>query len=443
MFRNKTSRRALRVDRFLIVLRTLALSCVLLCVNNTWAETLLPALGARSAGRGGTNFAFSDNGFVLHDNPAGLIGATKCECGETQDILEVSVGMLFPDLKYSDPQNPGLSASNDLFGLGALTFGHRINDDLAFGLGVYTPAGFGARWTMEGPPGPLAGPQFYKSIGMLVRILPGVSYQATERLRIGGTLGVAASHVELEGPYFINSSPLAGTPTKIDIQATGTAITWSTGLQYDLTEQLTVAARYQSQNRFKNDGNALVMIPGLGTSAYDMILDIVWPRSLGFGLQYKLTESRRIGLDLDWQQWSRATDKIDLAFRNPSNPVFQAVAGPTLNDSIPLAWSDTIVVKTGLEQDIGTDKTLRVGYSYNNDAAQSGSMTPYIPTILSHYFTGGFGLKRNGWEYDAAYQYAFRPTMRVATSDLAGGDFSSSSFHTAAHFMFLSATRKF
>ena len=211
--------------------------------TNVIAETLMPALGARAAGRGGTNFAFSDNGYVLHDNPAGLLGAVNCECGETSDLLEVSAAMLFPNVQYSDSQNPGVSASNDLFGLGALTIAHRVNDDLAVGLGVYTPAGFGARWNMEGPPGPLAGPQFYKSVGMLIRFLPGFSYQATERLRVGGTLGVAASHIELEGPYFINSAPLTGTPTVIDVQATGTAITWSSGLQYDVTERLTLGAR--------------------------------------------------------------------------------------------------------------------------------------------------------------------------------------------------------
>ena len=407
------------------------------------AETLVPALGARSAGRGGTNFAFSDNGYVLHDNPAGLLGATKSANGETTDLLEVSAAMLFPSLQYSDPQNPGVSASNDPFGLGAITLARRVNDDLAVGLGVYTPAGFGARWNMEGPPGPLAGPQFYKSVGMLIRFLPGFSYQATEQLRVGGTLGVAASHIELEGPYFINNAPLTGTPAVIDVQATGAAITWSAGLQYDVTERLTLGARYQSQNRFQNNGNARVTIPGLGTSAYEMTLDIVWPRTLGVGLQYKLTESRRVGLDLEWQQWSRAMNKIDFALRNPTNPVFQQVAGPTLNDSIPEHWHDAIVVKSGVEQDIGTDKTIRAGYSYNNDAVQNSTMTPYIPTILSHYFTAGFGVKKYGWEYDAAYQYSFRPTLHVGTSDLAGGDFSSSAFHTAAHWMFLSASRKF
>ena len=420
-----------------------ALIASISCSTDALGETLIPALGARSAGRGGTNFAFSDNGFVLHDNPAGLLGATKCECGQTTDLFEASIGLLFPNAKYSDPQNPGVSASNDLFGLGALTIAHRIDDDLAVGFGVYSPAGFGARWQMEGPPGPLSGPQFYKSIGMLVRFLPGVSYQVTERLRVGGTLGVAASHIELEGPYYLNSAPFTGTPTLIDLQATGAAVTWSSGLQYDVTESLTLGARYQSQNRFQNNGNARVTIPGLGQSAYDMTLDIVWPRTLGVGLQYKFTETRRVGLDLEWQQWSRAVNKLDFAFRNPTNPVFQQVAGPTLTDSIPLRWNDAIVVKSGIEQDIGTDKTIRAGYSYNNDAVRNSTMTPYIPTILSHYFTAGFGVKKYGWEYDAAYQYSFRPTLHVDASELAGGDFSSSAFHTAASWLFLSASRKF
>ena len=104
--------------------------------TNVIGETLVPALGARSAGRGGTNFAFSDNGYVLHDNPAGLLGATKCDCGKTTDLLEISAAMLFPSLQYSDPKNPGVSASNDPFGLGAITIARRIDDDLAVGLGV-------------------------------------------------------------------------------------------------------------------------------------------------------------------------------------------------------------------------------------------------------------------------------------------------------------------
>jgi long-chain fatty acid transport protein len=356
--------------------------------------------------------------------------------------VEGSIAGLFPDLKYSDLQNPGTSASNDPFGLGAFTIGKRVDQDLAVGLGVYTPAGFGARWELEGP-APLTGSQLYKSLGMLIRILPGFSYQATDRLRWGATLGVAVSHIELEGPHFISSAPLTGTPTLIDLQSTGAALTWSTGLQYQCSDELTLAAHYQSQNRFQNGGNATIAIPGVGSSFYDLTTDIVWPRVAGGGLKYHLTSECRIGLDVDWQQWSRAMNNLDFQFRDPENPVFLQLAGPQVRDRIPIQWKDAIVVKTGIERDITPDTTIRFGYSHNSDAVRGATMSPYLPTILAHYFTTGFGFKRFDWEYDAAYQYSFRPTMHTGPSELVGGDQSYSTFNTQAHWLFLSATKHF
>jgi long-chain fatty acid transport protein len=411
--------------------------------GTVFAETLIPALGARSAGRGGTNFAFDDSGYVLHDNPAGLIGVTSFKKGKRIDFYEANVAGLFPNLHYSDPQNSNVQATNDPFGMGAFTIGHRVNNDLAVGFGVYTPAGFGAKWNMEGPPGPLAGPRLYKSLGMLIRALPGVSYQMTDRLRLGATLGVAASHIELEGPYYVNSAPLTGVPTLLDLQSTGAALTWSGGLQYKWSERLTLAGRYQSQNEFHNDGNARVTIPGIGTSFYDANVGITWPRSVGVGLQYKLSRSRRLGLDVDWQQWSKAYDQIDLRFSNGDNPVFDLIAGPVVREAFPLNWKDSIVAKGGLEQDLSGGRTIRTGYSFNSDAVIGATATPYLPTILMHYFTMGYSWQKNGWTYDTAYQYSFRPTLHVASSSLAGGDNSNSSMNTRAHWIFMGVTRRF
>jgi long-chain fatty acid transport protein len=407
------------------------------------AETIIPSVAAKSAGRGGANLAFSDNGFLLHDNPAGLLGACQaCPDGST-GLFDANVAGLFPDIEYSDPENPGVSASNDPFGMGAFTIARKIDEDWAFGFGVYSPAGFGTRWNLEGPPGPLAGPQFYKSLGMLVRILPGVAYQATDRLRLGANLGVALSHVELEGPYFLNSLPLAGTPTQIDLQTTGAALTWAAGLQYQATESLVLAARYQSQNRFQNDGNGRVAIPGLGTSAYDLQMDIVWPRSAGVGCQYALSPSRRVGIDVDWQQWSTAKDEIGLRFRDPDNPLFLAVAGPEIRESVPLRWRDNVVIRSGFEQDLSPVHTLRVGYGFNSDAIRSQTSSVYLPTNLMHYLSTGLTWRRCRWEYNLGYQYSFRPTLHLGDSSLAGDDFSNASLRTQAHWLFLGASKSF
>ncbi|MDZ4852755.1 MAG: outer membrane protein transport protein [Pirellulaceae bacterium] len=408
-----------------------------------YAESIAPSVDAKAAGRGGANFAFSDNGYILHDNPSGLLGNFGSCSNQRKHFVDASLVGLFPDLQYSDPQNSKVNASNDPFGMGAFTVGRRIADDVALGFGVYSPAGFGARWNLEGPPGPLAGPQLYKSLGMLIRVLPGISFQATDRLRIGANLGVAISHIELEGPYFINSLPLTGTPTSLDLQSTGTALTWATGFQYQAADNLILAARYQSQNRFQNNGNARIAIPGLGLSSYDMTMDIVWPRSVGGGFQYAIAPNRRLALDVDWQQWSTAKNEIGLRFEDPSNPVFQNVAGPVVRESFPLQWKDSIVVKAGLEQDVSPNRTVRIGYGYNSDAVVSQTTTTYLPTILSHYFSGGYTWRRFCWEYNLAYQYSFRPTMHIGTSSLAGGDFSNSSLSTQAHWLFLGASKKF
>ena len=60
---------------------------------------LRDSVGARSAGRGGTDIAFSDNGVILLDNPAGMVNI------DGQGMAEIGFDFLFTDLKFSDPDN--------------------------------------------------------------------------------------------------------------------------------------------------------------------------------------------------------------------------------------------------------------------------------------------------------------------------------------------------
>lgn len=404
--------------------------------------TLANSLSAKSAGRGGANLAFRDNGMLLHDNPGGVINSFSNCCLEGQTRFDFGFAGLFPSLRYTDPQNSDISASNNPFGLGYLSFSKKIDPDIAIGLGAFTPAGFGATWDQQGQAPVFSGQQFYKSLGMLTRILPGISVNATDRLSLGATLGVAISHVELEGPYYINSLPLTGTPTPLDLQATGAALSWSLGMQYQLSDATVFAARYQSQNRFQNNGNARVNIPTLGFNTYDTTLDIVWPRVVGLGLQHDLGGGVRLGIDADWVQWSRASDTIDLLFSDPDNPVY-AMFAPVVPERLPLQWRDSLWVRSGIEKDLGCGHVGRLGYAYGRNPVNANFATTYIATNLVHTFSAGYGVRRGRWEFDAAYQYAFGPAVEVGTSGIAGGDFSNSSISTKTHWMFFSATTLF
>jgi long-subunit fatty acid transport protein len=277
----------------------------------------------------------------------------------------------------------------------------------------------------------------YKSFGALVRFLPALAYQVTDRLSIGGTLGVAASHAEIEGPFYPQSGPLLGVPTTFDMQASGAALTWSAGLQYQLTDSTTIGAAYNSANKFKLDGNAIVDIGGsLGgppPARFDADAEITWPQTVGLGLQHRFGPCRRLGLDLVWYDWSSAFDSLDVTLTD--------AAGNQIVDSFPLRWRDSLSVRTGYEQMLSTSTIVRAGYIYHRNPVPAGTLTPYIPGILEHAFTVGYGKRWTDHALNFAYMYSFGPSQSVGASDIAGGDFDNSRIDAAAHWVSITFIR--
>ncbi|TWT83669.1 Outer membrane protein transport protein (OMPP1/FadL/TodX) [Planctomycetes bacterium CA13] len=406
------------------------------------AGTISNALSARSAGRGGTNLAFGDNGVILMDNTAGM--QSLLGYGSNDDTyLDVGGVGLFTDMNYQDADNSKTHAYDNPAGLGHLMIGRRINDDIVFGFGAFAPAGFASDYDLQGPPATLPGEHHYFSFGALVRILPGLSLRLTDRLTVGGTFGLAASHLEIEGPYYLNSMPLRGTPTMLDLQSTGSALSWSCGMQYAVSDQTTIGVRYQSQNEFTSNGKANVAIAGLGDSDYDVNVGLAWARSVGIGMMHQVDARQRVAIDFIWEDWSDAYDNASLTFTNPSNPVFEAVAGPSIDEVFPLLWEDSLVVSAGYERDFGSNQTVRLGYRYQDNPVPPSTASTYLQTTLEHHFSAGYGFKHSGWEIDTAYQFAFAPNVYTATSVYPGGDFSDAILKTQTHMVFLSAMRRF
>ncbi len=404
--------------------------CLLMCRAALADGVFLDGLSARSIGRGGANIAHSDNGSILHDNPAGMMNI------DGDVMFEVGGTMLFTDFNYSDPQNSRASISQ-LYAMPEFSFIKKSSDgNWAYGVGVFAPAGFGSRFEMDGPPGPLAGDQLYKSFGTLGRVLPALSYQATDRLAVGATLGVAVMVADLEGPHVIQNGPLTGTPTLIDLDAGGAALSWSVGLSYQLCDDTTLGMGYQSENRFKAHGTTHVEVPGLGESDYDTRMHITWPRSLGAGIRHELCPHRILSLDLIWYDWSSAFDEIGLRLSGSSSPFF-----PAINEQFPLNWRDSLSTRVGYEILMDHGRTLRLGYVHHRVAIPAGTMTPYIPAALEHAFSTGYGWRMCGWNVDLAYMFSFGPTVDENNSDFVGGDFDNSEHWDRTHALALTLNR--
>jgi long-subunit fatty acid transport protein len=388
------------------------------------------------AGRGGTNVAFADSGMILHDNPAGMVNLHSME------HLEFGADVLITDISYSDPDNH-VTADHDPMPLGNVALIRKsLDGQWAVGLGAFTPGGFATDYEMNGP-FPLLGNQKYKSFGSLLRILPGVAHRVNERLSVGGTLGVAVSHTELEGPHFLQSGPLTGTPTLMDMQATGAALTWSLGMQYVWTECTTVGLTYQSETRFNHDGHTRTFVPTVGQSTFDTTLDMTWPRALTLGVRHELSACHIAAVDIIWYDWSSAFDQAGLHLTNPTNPIFAALLPAGLNEQFPLLWRDSVSVRVGLERYLCRHRVIRAGYTFNSNPIPNATLTPYIPSFAQHVVGGGFGWYHGGWETDVAYQYFFAPSQTVGTSGLVGGDFSQSRLDPSAHIVYLGFTKRY
>ena len=396
---------------------------------------LRDGVGARSSGRGGTNLGFADTGSVLLDNPGGMVNIAGCE------LLEVGGDILFTDLQYSDPDNPRTSAFNNPLPMGQFALLRKTADGLgAYGLGVYSQAGLTGEFLLEGP-APFGGERLYKSFGALLRVLPGASYRLTDRLAVGGNLGVGISHIELEAPYTLQSLPLMGTPTMLDLQSTGAGLSWALGLQYELSPKTTLGLAYQGETRMQLDGNARVETTFMGQSYYDVTVDWVWPRSLGLGIQHRPCCHRRWGLDVIWYDWSHAMDRLDLLFSDPQNPIFAAVAGPQVPDSFPLRWRDSISVRVGREQAISDSEVVRLGYVYQRNPIPDSTLTNYIVTTLEHAFSAGYGWRSGKYQFDLAYQYSFGRSRRSPASEVVGGDFLDARVLSQVHWLMFSVIR--
>ncbi|QEF96060.1 Putative outer membrane protein precursor [Stieleria maiorica] len=411
-----------------------ALASWVMCSFAVADGTIRDGISARSIGRGGANIAMSDNAHVMLDNPAGLV-RNDADC-----LFELGGHLLLTDLEYDDGDNPRVGDIDNPFPIGEVAIAKKMDDFVTIGFGVFSHAGFSAEYMMNGP-APFSGRQHYKSIGALARLLPTLSLKLTDRLSVGTTLGAAINHIELEGPYTLQGpNSFAGTPTRMDLQGTGAGLSWSVGMQYDLNASTTVGVSYQHETTMELDGTTVVEIPGMGSARYDSMLDVKWPRSLGVGLAHRHNERCTLLFDAIWYDWSSAYNQFDLSLQDPDNGVFQFVA-PTLLESFPLDWRDTVSLRFGIERKFAADKVFRAGYAFHRNPIPDSTVTPYIQTILEHALSFGYGCQWRGLAIDAAYQWSFGPSQSVDQSGFMGGDFDDSWNSVNAHQFSLSLQR--
>lgn len=357
---------------------------------------LLHGVGAVNSALGGVGVA--SNASLLgtfYANPAGLASfdGTTLEMGFELMRAERSVA------SAAGPMSGSTTSATDWTPIPAFGFSTRLANGVVIGLSGLGIGGFGVNYASD-PTNPILAPrpdgfgQVYSNF-QLMKISPAVAWSVGPKLR----LGIAAN---------INWQSLAVDPMPIAVpdydpgpDATpGTAddrafypsaaaadavfgLGFQLGLQYDVTERVTLGAAYTSPGTF-GDFEFTAMhanpnLPNFGTPrTFTFRMDV--PAIYAVGLAMDPTENLHLGVDAKYITYS-STEGFE---REGYNPDF-SVRG--------FGWEDIAVVGVGVQYRLGDAVTLRGGYHYTGNPIpdeQSMFNIP-APAVVQHHVTAGFG----------------------------------------------------
>lgn len=426
------------------------------CVAN---GVVLDSIGVVSSGRGGTNIAHTDNGVLIHDNPAALVTM------QSGKLLDLSGEFIYPEIRYEDAYDAD-NSKHEVFTIPSFSFVYKQAEDsrFAFGVGVFSPAGFGTEYRLEHnmtrntPAGDLPvsfGNHIYRSEASLIKLLAATSFKVNERLSFGFSAGPSIQNIELEMPYTFQTGALSGVSVVGDMDTRNSVgFAYTMGAQYKISENTVVGIAYVSESRSTLKGDVDLYLPDTAPESalfsnkqanYDLESNFEWPRSLGVGITHKMGTSHRFSSDVLWFDWASAFDSLDIKLTNGDNAEFNAALGNKIKDSFPIDWSSAFAFRFGYEYFVmgKSDNIIRCGYIYNENPVSRDAQVPMIPGNVQHNFSVGYSHTWNKWEFGVASQYMLSDKDNVTSSNILGGDFNDSSLDTKAYLLFLGAKYKF
>ncbi|MGA1795982.1 MAG: OmpP1/FadL family transporter [bacterium] len=408
----------------------MCLSCATLIISLSFITSIFAngvlrdCMGPVSSGRGATNIANTDDGTLIHDNPAAI---ARVEGGR----IEGALNFLTLPSHYED-RDDSKRGKDTLFLMPTLAYIQEIDGyHIGVGVGTYITAGFSVEYRLMDPN---RVENKYLSDGSLKKILIGAGWNVTDRLAVGMGIGPAYSKVQLELPYTFQTGPLWGTQSLVSMEGDDWSVAWNIGVQYAVSSRTTVGMAYVNQERFDIQGDMDVMVPSAGSAHYKVRSDFRWPQTLGAGITHRLKAGHRISLDMLWTDWSSAFNELTFKLSEGTGTIIDSQPEvSSTQDTFPLHWKDIYAFRLGYEHLLSPRQTLRFGYNYNENPVRSPTLTPLIPGIFQHSVSFGYGHTWGQWALNTAYYYSFKSRESVGTSQILGGDFDHSSVEISGH----------
>jgi long-chain fatty acid transport protein len=408
------------MKNILHVVASAAIVLLLMVSHASAAGFALPEQGAAAMGMGSAFVGQADDASAVWYNPAGI----------TQlDGIRAMAGAVFIYPTFSHDNNDGTTdtASRNIHTPALFYATYKLNDWVAFGLGVNNPFGLATDWHLNSETAQVA------TLTQLIstEFNPNVAVKITDRLSLaaGPTyvyLAATLAHLQLlpSPPFPPNYLAYA------QMSGSGNGVGGDFSALYKISDTVSTGISYRSRIKVEINGNAQVSSPLYSTYG-NASTSITLPDMLTWGFSAKPTNKLTLNFDLGYTWWSTYNT---LSVNSTNNPAF--------DNQYPKQWKDVMNVRIGGQYALTDNWKLRAGLQYDQNPVPDHYFETLVPDADRYGISVGTGYSIGNLTIDVAYLYLLFETRNVGDNTYYGNSVAGS-YHTNAQCLGVSVAYKF
>ncbi len=341
-----------------------------------WTAGLNPAPGMGEAiGLSGayTALADPDTACTFYYNPCGILNLD--DPTDTKLRINLNTDFVIPqyNIRKSGFNRSKKSEAGSFYLLPLLGVSKQLNENVALGLGLYTPFGLGATYSRDLTKG------FYRSETLLslTNLSPTVAVRLSDKWSAGLSVNIGYGQFKYIAPFDIQGRPL---PIPTDNQADGFGLGGSLSLRYRASDKLTWALTATSPTTITYRGGESQIQLGLLSIKDSFETEFTFPGKIGTGLAWQIHNKWTLATDFNYYFYNCAVNDMLLDF-----------------DKLPLIkrsqldWQDVFSAHLGVRYQ-ATDKLyLDAGIGYQPAAIPDETVSQLTPDVSGWSVSAGLG----------------------------------------------------
>jgi len=142
--------------------------------------------------------------------------------------------------------------------------------------------------------------------------------------------------------------------------------------------------------------------------------------------------------------WRDSFSSLPITLTNGSNAAINGLVGSNrIVEEVPLAWTNQLVRRAGVEFAWRPAVILRGGYAYGPSPVPTNTLTPMTAAIVEHTVGFGVGLLQGKTRLDVGYQWSPVAERRVQDTVLQGSEYDNTSVAVGVQGLVVSLGRRF